>query len=368
MKTGLRVSAGNTDSDSCQAGSEKYRGRSCPVFLLAWVGVLCAFGFCSVLSQAQERLVLVGSGSSVPAPLYNRWAKEFGKRDPNVQMRYVPIGTSEGIKQISHGAGDFGAGEARLTEKEKKDGGLIELPVVIVGIAPIYNLPDVHGELRLSGEVLAEIFLGEIKTWDAPPITKLNPDLSLPNLQIQVVNRPGGKGSNYVFTDFLSKVSPKFRAQIGLNASPSWPVGTPAERSSDMVDRVKSETGSIGFVELQYAIKANIPTVAILNPAGRFVKASAESIAAACEAVEAPRWNSFAASLTNASGADSFPISSFSWIYVRTQSSDTARTTALRDLLDWIYSDGQQFAAQEGYSELPPPLVVAVRQKVKELR
>jgi phosphate transport system substrate-binding protein len=312
--------------------------------------------------------VLVGSGSSVPAPLYNRWAQEYGKHNPKVQVRYVPIGTSEGIKQISHGAGDFGAGEARLTEKEKKDGDLIELPAVLIGIVPIYNLPEIHQQLRLSGEVLAEIFQGEIKTWDAPPIAKLNPDVTLPNLRIQVINRPGGKGSNYVFTDFLSKTSSKFRSQIGVNASPNWPVGTPAERSSDMADKVKGETGTIGFVELQYALKANLPTVAVLNPAGKFVRASAESIAAACEAVEAPRWNSFSASLTNAPGAESFPIASFTWIYLRSQSSDASRTAALRNLLDWIYTDGQHFAAQEGYSELPPPLVVAVRQKVKELR
>ena len=150
-------------------------------------------------------------------------------------------------------------------------------------------------------------------------------------------------------------------------ASPAWPVGTPAERSSDMADKVKSEAGTIGFVELQYALKANIPTAAVLNPAGKFVRGSAERIAAACEAVEAPRWNSFSASLANASGADSFPISSFSWIYLRTESSDSARAAALRSLLDWIYSDGQQYATDEGYSELPQPLLAAARKKVQEL-
>ena len=331
-----------------------------------WLLLLSIFGFCIPPVLAQD-VVLVGSGSSVPVPLYNRWAQEYGKHNPRIQVRYVPIGTSEGIKQISHGAGDFGAGEARLSENERKEG-LIELPAVVIGIVPIYNLPDIREELHLSGEVLAEIFLGDVKTWDAPAIAKLNPDVTLPGLRIRVVNRPAGKGSNYVFADFLSKVSPKFRAQIGVTASPNWPVGTPAERSSDMVDKVKSEPGSIGFVELEYAIKANVSTVAVLNPAGKFVKASIESISAACEAAESPRWNSFSASLTNAGGADSFPITSFTWIYLRSHSSDAARTAALRNLLDWIYSDGQQFATQEGYAELPPPLVVAVRQKVTELR
>ena len=337
--------------------------------LLLFFLVLPSFlTLCSSRAVSQNAIVLVGSGSSVPAPLYNRWAQEYGKLSPGIQMRYLPVGTSEGIKQISHGTGDFSAGEALLTAKERKEGNLIELPAVLIGIVPIYNLPEIHQDLRLSGEVLAEIFLGELKTWDAAPIRKLNSDLALPNLPIHVVNRPAGKGSNYVFTDFLSKVSSKFRAQIGVNASPKWPVGTPAERSSDMVDKVKAEPGSIGFVESQYAAKANVSSIAILNAAGRYVKASPESITAACSSVEAPKWNSFAVSLTNASGADSFPITSFSWIYLRTTSSDSVRATALQNLLDWIYSAGQQFAAQEGYSELPAPLLAAVRKKVKELR
>jgi len=329
---------------------------------------LLALGLYSFPAQAQNAVVLVGSGSSVPAPLYNRWTQEFGKRSPNIQMRYLPVGTSEGIKQMSHSSGDFGAGEAPLTEKERKEGSLTELPVVLIGIVPIYNLPDVHQDLRLSGEVLAEIFLGEVKIWNASQIAKLNPDISLPSLPIQVINRPAGKGSNYVFTDFLSRVSSKFRAQIGVTPSPKWPVGEPAERSSDMADKVKGNPGSIGYVEYQYAVKGNIPQAAVLNSAGRFVKASTEAIAAACKAVEAPRWNSFSASLANASGADSFPITSFTWIYLRTSSSDSARAAALSDLLNWMYTDGQQFAGQEGYAELPPPLLGAVRKKIKDLR
>jgi len=329
---------------------------------------LVALGLHGAPAWAQNEVVLVGSGSSVPAPLYARWTQEYGKHNPHIQMRYLPVGTSEGIKQISHGVGDFGAGEAQLTDKERKEGGLMELPVVLIGIVPIYNLPEIHQELRLSGEVLAEVFLGEIKNWNAAPIAKLNPEMSLPNLAIQVVNRPAGKGSNYVFTDFLSKTSSKFRAQVGTSPSPKWPVGVPAERSADMADKVKASPGSIGYVEYQYAVKGNVSQVAVLNPAGKFVRASAESIVDACKAIEAPQWNSFTASLTNAPGADSFPIASFSWIYLRSKSTDSARAAALGDLLDWIYTDGQQFAAQEGYSELPPQLLAAVRKKVKALQ
>src|SRR5271168_1970863 len=155
----------------------RHSRRSC--FYL-WLMSVFVLALCGAQSEAQETVVLVGSGSSVPAPLYNRWSQDYGKRNPKIQMRYVPIGTSEGIKQISRGASDFGAGESQLTDEERKDGSLIELPVVLIGIVPIYNLPDVHGALRISGDVLAGIFLGEIKMWNAPQIAKLNPEIILP--------------------------------------------------------------------------------------------------------------------------------------------------------------------------------------------
>jgi phosphate transport system substrate-binding protein len=333
-----------------------------------WLLSLLTLGLGCAPAAAQNALVLVGSGSSVPTPLYSRWTQEFGKRNSNLQMRYLTVGTSEGIKQLSHGVGDFAAGEAQLTEKERKEGSLIELPVVLIAIVPIYNLPEAQQELRLSGEVLAGIFLGDIKTWNAPQIAKLNPEITLPNLPIEVINRPAGKGSNYVFTDFLSKVSSKFRDQVGTSPSPKWPVGEPAERSSDMADKVKNTRGSIGYVEFQYAVKNNIPQAAVLNAAGKFVRASTESMAAACEAAEAPGWKRFSASLISQPGADSFPITSFSWIYLRVPSSDSTRASALGNLLDWVYTDGQQYAVQEGYSELPSPLLAALRRKVKDLQ
>jgi phosphate transport system substrate-binding protein len=344
--------------------------RFCAWRLFSQVSLLPLFAFAlfSPAAQAQGSIVLVGSGSSVPAPLYTRWTQEFGKRDANIQIRYLPIGTSEGIKEISRGAGDFGAGESPLTATQRKDGGLTELPVVLIGIVLIYNLPDLHGELRLSGDVLADIFLGDVKTWNAPQIAKLNPDVLLPNLAIKVINRPEGKGSNYVFTDFLSKVNPKFRGEVGVSASPKWPVGEAAERSSDVADKVKNTPGSLGYVEYQYAVKASIPQATVLNPAGRFVKASMETIAAACDSAEEPRWNSFSASLTNMPGAESYPITSFTWIYLRTTAPDATRAAALSNLLDWIYSDGQRTAALEGYSALPAQLLAEVRKKAKALQ
>ena len=336
-----------------------------PAFVRLWA--LLTISLCSGPARAQNALVLVGSGSSAPAPIYKRWAQEYNKRNPNIQMRYLPSSTGDGIQQISNSAGDFGAGEAPLSSKDRREGNLTELPVVLVAIVPIYNLPGRHQQIRLSGEVLAGIFLGDVKTWNAPQIEKLNPEIALPSLPIHVINRPSGKGSNYVFTDFLAKVSAKFRAQIGVTTSPAWPVGEPAERSSDMADKVKNIPDSIGFVEYQYAVKGGISQAAVMNSAGRFVEVSAGNLAAACSSTEAPRWNAFSASLANAAGADSYPIASFTWIYLRNKSSDSDRAAALSDLLSWIYTDGQQYVVQEGYSALPPPLLEAVRKKVKDL-
>lgn len=331
---------------------------------LSWV---CLFGIASVAVPlwAQETIVLVGSGSSVPAPLYSRLAQEFNKRSATTQFKYLPTGTKEGIADISHGSGDFGAGEVPLTSAERNEGNLIEVPVALIGIVPVYNVPGVASSLRFSGEVLAQIFLGEIKNWNAAAIARLNPDIKLPNSPIQVVYRPTGKGSNYIFTDFLSKSSASFRTRIGTTASPKWPVGESAERSSDMADKVRHSPGAIGYVELAYAVKSGLAQGEVLNPAGKFVKATQASITDACQQVEEPRWEKLTASLTSAPGETSFPIASFTWAYLRTSASDTSRARATTDFFNWVFSDGQTFAEQEGYPKLPAPLVATIKTKLK---
>jgi phosphate transport system substrate-binding protein len=340
------------------------------VFFVLLATLLMATLTLSTLGQ--DSVLLVGAGSTVPLPLYNKWAQEFNKVSHTVQMQYQPLGTSEGIKLITGskeelGKTDFSAGEVLLTEKEREDGHLLELPAVIIAIVPVYNLPG-NPELKFSGELLAQIFLGHVKNWNSPQIARLNPGVSLPALPIKVVYRPGGKGTNYVLTDFLSKTSTDFRAGIGRSASPKWPVGEPAERSSDMVDKVTAESGAIGYVELQYAQAAGLPAGRVQNASGNFVKGSDQTIVAACRAIEAPGWNKFAASLTYAPGADSFPITSFSWLYLRTTSTDARRRASLVTLLNWIFSSGQKIARQLGYSQLPPQLLDSIRMRVSSLK
>ena len=330
--------------------------------------IILTVGLCAALSAAEpEGVVLVGAGSSVPLPLYRKWADLYNQNNKTVQLQYVAMGNVEGLAQISKGTSDFGAGELPLSAEERRAGNMSELPVVMIGIVPIYNLPG-NPQLKLTGEVLAQIYLGSVRNWSDPAIKKLNPGVNLPNMAISVIYRPAGKGSNYVFTEYLSKVSPKFRDQIGRSASPKWPVGQPAERSSDMADKVKSTTGALGFVELQYADDNGISHASVLNASGKFVKATAESITAACVAVEAPGWDKLASSLTNAPGADSYPISSFTWIYVRPSGRDPRRTAALVRFLNWGYAEGQEVAVQEGYSKLPKQLVAKVLAKVNSMQ
>jgi phosphate transport system substrate-binding protein len=312
------------------------------------------------LGLCQQAVVLVGSGSTVPAPLVTKWANAYNQRDHSRQMRYLASGTGEGIAAISHGSGDFAAGEVPLTAKQRSEAGLMEVPAVVIGIVPIYNLPGVKTELRFSGEVLADIFLGKITSWTSPALAKLNPGVNLPDVAIKVVNRPPGKGSNYIFTEFLSKTSPKFRSEIGVSASPKWPVGKPAERSSEMVEAVRSAPGAIGYVEAQYANQSGIPMGLVENAAGHFIRASQESLTEACRAVEAPGFDKFSASLTNPPGANSFPIASFDWLYLRVKASDAKRALALQEFLTWVFSEGQRVAVESGYSELPTALLVKI--------
>jgi phosphate transport system substrate-binding protein len=326
-----------------------------------------ALGLWLFPAQAQQSVVLVGSGSTVPAPLYTVWGQEYSKSNPKVQFRYVPVGTEEGIKEVSHRSGDFAAGELPLTEKQRNEDGLVEVPAVLVAIVPIYNLPQVHQEIRLSGDVLADIYLGAVKTWSAPQIAKLNPGVALPDLPIKVVQRPAGKGSNYIFSEFLSKSSARFRSEIGTGLSPKWPVGEPAERSSDMADKVKAQVGAIGYVEYQYAKKNRIPQALLLNSAGKFVAASTQTLVSACDSVESPGWRGLTMSLVNAHGADSYPMTSFTWIYLPAKRSDTTRAATVNAFLAWIYSDGQKLADDQGYAGLPQELLAEVNKVISGL-
>ena len=308
-------------------------------------------------AQAQSAVSLVGSGSNVPTPLYSVWTDEFNRKDSHIQVRYLSMSTVEGIHQISTGSGDFAAGEIPLTPEQLQSAKtpLIQIPTVLVGIVPIYNLPG-NPEVNFSGEVLAHIFMGTITNWKDPRIARLNPRIKLPDLQIAVVHRTPGKGSNYILTDFLSKSSPEFRAQIGKSPSPNWPVGVDANRGEDMVAKVAAIPGAIGYVELNFAKRSDIGYGTVQNAAGQFVKASSASITAACKSLATSISGDFRVSLVNAPGPDAYPITSFTWIYLPTSGLSAERIGALKQFLDWALADGQTVARGLGYATLPGPI------------
>jgi phosphate transport system substrate-binding protein len=317
---------------------------------------------------AQDAVTIVGSGSNLPRPLYDAWTSAFNQRDRKVQARYLPIGTVESIKQISNGSGDFGGGEVQLTNEEfagtrEK---LVALPVALVAVVPIYNLPGDAQGLRFTGSVLADIYLGKVHNWNDPEIASLNPGVKLPSLSIEVFHRAEGKGANYILTDYLSKVSAAFRQRIGKSASPKWVLGRSAMRNEDMADQVGKTQGAIGYVELNYAA-GEVSFGSVQNVAGKFVKASKESVESACAAALRGGSPSLQASLTNAPGENSYPIASFTYIYLRKAAPDKVRASALASFLDFVLSEGQNIAASKNYAKLPEPLLQKVRSKAHAL-
>ena len=319
---------------------------------------LLAASIAGVLATGQEQtpITLVATGSSLPEPLYVAWGDAYHAQHPQTQLRYLPEGTSESARKILAGVGDLGGGDAPTPENELKRASVpvLELPTILIGIAIVYNLPNTPGGLRLSGPVLADIFLGKVKSWNDPAIAKLNPTMKLPAQPIQVVHRTDGKGANYILSDYLCKVSPEFLAKAGRGESPKWQVGVSASRSQDMADKVRETSWSIGYTESNLAQSASLRMAHIKNSAGEFILPTTKSISDA--ALEAKVRDDFRASLTNAAGKDTYPITSFTWLYIPVKSKDPERGRAVVAYLKWVYGEGQQIAQDRGYATLPGKL------------
>jgi phosphate transport system substrate-binding protein len=318
---------------------------------------------------AQEKVSLVGSGSNMAGSLYSAWTAQYQKLHPDVDVRYVAVGTSQSLREISQGTGDFGGGEIPLKESQKHAGKyrLTQFPTVLVAIAPIYKLPG-KPDLRFSGEVLAGIYLGNIKNWNDPRVAKLNPGVAFPDLPITVVHLSGVKGSSYILTDFLSKTSSEWKTKMGKSASPNWPVGLEVNRSDGMATKVSETPGAIGYVELSYVQRKDIGYGSVLNAAAQFVKPTKESILAACLANEKSMPGDLGASLAYAAGKDSYPMASFTWIYVPESGLPAERSKALKEFWNWALVDGREVASQLGYTELPSSIVAKAREAVNSVQ
>jgi len=319
----------------------------------------------TLASLARAETVLNGAGASFPYPIYSKWFSEYRSVNPAVQVNYQSIGSGGGIKQITARTVDFGATDGPMSSRQifAVDGKILHIPMVLGGVVAVFNLPGIT-ELRLSGEVLADIFLGKITSWNDPAILSLNQGVKLPATTITVVHRSDGSGTSFCFTDFLSKLSKAWKAKVGSATAVNWPAGLGAKGNEGVTGLVKQTVGSIGYTELTYATQNGLSFVAVQNKAGNFVKADVDSVSAAAAGVEMPK--DFRVSITYASGENAYPISTFTWILVY-ESNTGGKGKILRDVLKWALTDGQPMARELGYSPLPDSVKARVLKAVEKI-
>jgi phosphate transport system substrate-binding protein len=308
---------------------------------------------------AAQSLQINGAGATFPYPIYSKWFAEYNKLKPNVRINYQSIGSGGGIRQITAETVFFGATDGPMTEEQIKaaPGRILHLPTVLGADVPIYNLPGASGELKFTGPLLADIFLGKIKKWNDPALVKLNPSAKLPATDITVVHRSDGSGTTYIWVDYLAKVSPEWKKRVGVATSVNWPTGVGGKGNEGVSGLVRQVPGSIGYVELIYALQNKIAYGSVQNAAGEFVRASVQSVTAAAAGAAGKMPADFRVSITNAEGKGAYPISSFTWLLLYENPKDKAQSKAMVDFMRWALADGQKFATELGYAPLPPEVI-----------
>jgi phosphate transport system substrate-binding protein len=310
---------------------------------------------------------LTGAGATFPAPLYTKWFDVFA-RETGVRINYQSIGSGGGIRQFVEGTVDFGATDGPMTDAQiaAVQRNVLHVPTVLGAVSVTYNLPGLAGRpLAFDGRVLADIFRGRITRWNDRRVVELNPGVGLPPDDIMVVHRSDGSGTTFIFTDYLSKVSPEWNDQVGRGTSVNWPVGLGGKGNEGVTQQIKQSPGTIGYVELIYAISNDLPSASVRNSAGTLVQPTLKSVAAAAGGAKLEPGNDFRVSITNAAGLDSYPISSFTWLLVRKQDPDSSRSRTLASFLKWMLEpSAQRLAAELHYAPLPAPVIELVRKEV----
>src|SRR5580704_7426095 len=327
--------------------------------------LVCVLLAMPVLGQT----TLNGAGATFPAPMYSKWFSEYHKNHADVQVNYQPIGSGGGIRQVTEGTVDFGASDMPMTDKQLQDAKtkILNIPTVLGAVVPAYNIPGVTGEVKFTPEALAGIFLGTITKWNDKAITSANPGVNFPDKNIIVVHRSDGSGTSFIWTDYLSKVSPDWKSEVGSNTSVKWPVGLGGKGNEGVAGLIRQMQGGIGYVELIYALQNNIPYGSVRNAAGTFLKASLDGVTAA--AASAPKMPpDFRVSITDAPGKDAYPISSFTWLLIPQQSKDAAKGKILADFLNWMATDGQKMTAALSYAPLPESVVQKEKETIKQVK
>ena len=311
---------------------------------------------------------LNGAGATFPYPMYSKWFSEYHKLHPDVAINYQSIGSGGGIRQVLASTVDFGASDGPMTDEQLSQAKtkILHIPTVLGSDVPAYNLPGISQELKFTPEALAGIFLGKIKSWNDPAIAKANAGVNLPNQDIIVIHRSDGSGTTYIWTDYLSKVSEEWKNQVGKGTSVKWPVGIGNKGNEGVAGMIRQMPGSIGYIELIYAVQNKIPYGAVKNSSGNFVKASLESTTAAAASVKSMP-SDFRVSITNAPGKDAYPVASFTWLLIPTQSKDN-KGKILSDFLNWMVDDGQKMTSDLSYAPLPQNVAEKVKAAIKEVK
>lgn len=330
--------------------------------ILVWAALLAML---SAVGVAQTNLN--GAGATFPYPIYSKWFNEFGKAH-GVQINYQSIGSGGGIRQLQSGTVDFGASDMPLNDDQLKEMGkpIIQFPTVLGSVVPAYNVPGVSAEIKFTPEALAGIYLGKITKWNDKALTSANPGVKLPDTDVVVVHRSDGSGTTFVWTDYLSKVSPEWKSQVGSNTSVKWPVGLGGKGNEGVAGVIRQQPGAIGYVELIYALQNKIPFGPVKNAAGSFVKASLDTTTKAAAGTKVPP--DFRVSITNATGKDAYPIASFTYLLVPTQWQDQTKKTAMVNFLNWMINQGEPMVTQLDYAPLPKQVAEMERAKIKEIR
>jgi phosphate transport system substrate-binding protein len=316
-------------------------------------------------SQNSGQIQLVGVGTTFPLPLYSLWGQTFQTTRPDIQIKYLPFGSRAGIDMLASGSADFAGTDIPLTDKQLAKTKALHFPSVLGAIVPIYNVPGVTKALRFSPKALAGIYLGTITRWNDPAISGSNPDAQLPSSDIVVIHSVSGRGSTYIWSDYLSKVSAEWRARVGRGESITWPIGKEAEGNGNVARMVKETLNSIGYVEVCYAVQNRLPRGLVQNSTGNFIAADSLSISAAAAARAMPA--DFRASITNPAGEKSYPIASFTWILIP-ERAGPVKQQAVKDFLRWTLTEGQSYAEPAGFTKLPKAIVEQELKAIEEVQ
>jgi phosphate transport system substrate-binding protein len=311
---------------------------------------------------------LNGAGATFPYPMYSKWFSEYNKLHPDVQINYQSIGSGGGIRQVLNGTVDFGASDGPMSDEQLAQAKtkILHIPTVLGAVVPAYNVPGISGEIKFTPEALAGIFLGKIQKWNDPAITQANPGVKFPAQPIVVIYRAEGSGTTFIFTDYLSKVSTDWANTVGKGPSVKWPVGMAGKGNEGVAGQIRQSPGSIGYIELIYAVENKITYGSVKNAAGNFVKASLDGVTEAAASVKNMPAD-FRVSITNAPGKTAYPISSFTWLLIPAQASDPKKGKIISDFLQWMVNDGQKMTSQLSYAPLPASVAQKVKAAIKQI-